>query len=163
VSGHESDHIEPPSSLDFSLDDGYCLCPDCGDLSENSTTVRYQFAIQVVDESGGELNVGVSNEEAVSLVTCPSCLVLTTRDQDKFLTGLDAKDARDDVAVLRTRLSPLLGHLDKWHEGLDEETKPEPGPWLDLCVNSWVPEIAEGSETLRLYKLFGCQLRANEE
>ena len=48
-----------------SLDTGYHLCPDCGDLRESSTTVRYQFAIRVADQSG-EININVGHDEAVS-------------------------------------------------------------------------------------------------
>ncbi|KAF8495300.1 hypothetical protein JB92DRAFT_1118906 [Gautieria morchelliformis] len=119
------------------LDDRYNLCPDCGDLADSSRTVRYQFAIRVADESG-ELNVSVSNAEA-----------------DLFFGGLSARDARDDTEALKTRLSPLLGHLYKWHEEFDDKAKNDPGRWLDLCVYSWVPDV---DETLRLYKLFGCRL-----
>lgn len=53
--------------MQFSLDAGYHLCPDCGELSESSTTVRYQFAIHVADRSG-ELNISVSDKEAVSRI-----------------------------------------------------------------------------------------------
>jgi hypothetical protein len=71
------------------------------------------------------------------------------------LCGLSARDARDDTEALKARLSPLLDHLYKWHEEFDDKAKNEPGPWLDLCVYSWVPDV---DETVRLYKLFGCHL-----
>ncbi|KAF8590032.1 hypothetical protein K439DRAFT_1628241 [Ramaria rubella] len=119
------------------LGDEYHLCPDCGDLTEGSTTMRYQFALRVADVAGTELNISVSGKEA-----------------DEFLVGLCAKDARDDVEGLKMRFLPLLGHLEKWHETFDEETKNESGPWLDLCVYDWV------SDATRSYKLFGCLLRA---
>ena len=71
------------------------------------------------------------------------------------MIGLSARDARDDPEALKMRLSPLLGHLDKWHRELDDIPKKEPGPWLDMCVYSW---ISEGSETVRVHRLFGCHL-----
>lgn len=138
----------------ISLDARHRLCPDCGDLRESSTTVTFQFAIRVADQSG-ELNINISAPEAVSEIE-ERLKVLLIVFQDMFLPGLSASDARDDTEVLKMHILPLLGHLGEYHEELDDAIKRDPGPLLDLCVYSWVPET---HETERLYKLFGCRLR----
>ena len=71
------------------------------------------------------------------------------------MVGLSARDARDDIEAFKTRLSPLLGHLSRYHEAFDDMTRGELGPLLDFCLFSWVPEV---SDRVRQYKLFGCRL-----
>lgn len=76
------------------------------------------------------------------------------RKQEDLLGGLPAADAREDVAALKVRLCPLIGHIYSWHETLDEAEKKE-GPWVYLSVFSWTGEPPKEE---RLYKLFDCYL-----